>query len=42
MEYIIFIHENENSGPRGGTKEGWDHFFAVPRKVASSKVAAVT
>ena len=32
MEYIIFIHKNENSGPPGGTEEEWDHFFAVARE----------
>jgi len=34
MEYIIFIHKNENSGLPGGIEEEWDHFFAVARESA--------
>ena len=40
MEYIVFMHKNENSGPPGGAEEEWDHFLRLPKKVASSKVAA--
>ena len=32
MEYITFIHKNENPGAPGGTEEEWDRFFAVAKE----------
>ena len=42
MEYIIFIHKNEDSGPPAVPRKSGIIFLRLPEKVPSSKVAALS